>query len=581
MRTTIASILVTLVAFTYCASRIWHQTPDPTIDFGREVYVAWRIAEGEPLYTHLTYINGRLSPHVNALLFRITGPSLHAIKWFNCLQALGGLAMLYLIFRKIGGDLVAMACCVTWCILFGFAILLNDPTFNFLTPYSHDLTHGFLLALGMILLLSRAIERAWTVGWGLAGLTFGLILLTKPEVILASAAVLGVAVICGRQNLSRRSVIFLCAGLLLPPVIAWILLALKIGGSAAAWGMLGGFRWLTDQRLTELPLYRWLNGTDQPRANLIILLKWSGVWAGAAGLLTGLSWVLRNQKFETLRFIAIALGALVFGGLYRWQGDIAWPSIFRGLPLLLLVMIAVAWKLLPSPRQALIFMMLVFSLVLIAKIGLAVRITHYGFVLAAPGTLILLALLLGPLADRLGSGGWILRGGIVGVLCMVIWMYLQATDVWATKRMGARLDTPADGYFNADPQRADAITKALNFASSQIKPGETLACVPDGTLINFLLRRVNPTGHSVLLPGEMIMFGEQRITDDFANAPPDWIFVSHRDLAMQNAHAFGDDFARPLASWIAQNYTPVQGWGEKPFTTSRYGILLLRRNDLR
>ena len=56
MRSLIVSILITLATFAYCASRIWNHVPDPIIDFGREIYVAWRVSEGEALYTHLIRI---------------------------------------------------------------------------------------------------------------------------------------------------------------------------------------------------------------------------------------------------------------------------------------------------------------------------------------------------------------------------------------------------------------------------------------------------------------------------------------------------------------------------------------------
>ena len=40
----------------------WGRAPDPIIDFGREIYMPWRITEGQQLYRDFTYFNGPFSP---------------------------------------------------------------------------------------------------------------------------------------------------------------------------------------------------------------------------------------------------------------------------------------------------------------------------------------------------------------------------------------------------------------------------------------------------------------------------------------------------------------------------------------
>jgi hypothetical protein len=47
----------------------WGRAPDPVIDFGREIYIPWRITEGQHLYRDFTYFNGPFSPYFNALIF--------------------------------------------------------------------------------------------------------------------------------------------------------------------------------------------------------------------------------------------------------------------------------------------------------------------------------------------------------------------------------------------------------------------------------------------------------------------------------------------------------------------------------
>lgn len=40
------------------------------VDFGRELYVPWRLAEGDALFRDVVHFNGPLSPYLNAALFR-------------------------------------------------------------------------------------------------------------------------------------------------------------------------------------------------------------------------------------------------------------------------------------------------------------------------------------------------------------------------------------------------------------------------------------------------------------------------------------------------------------------------------
>jgi hypothetical protein len=61
----------------------WRQWPDPLVDFGRELYLPWQINAGQVLYRDLASLFGPLSPYVNALWFRLFGPSLMTLAWGN------------------------------------------------------------------------------------------------------------------------------------------------------------------------------------------------------------------------------------------------------------------------------------------------------------------------------------------------------------------------------------------------------------------------------------------------------------------------------------------------------------------
>ena len=40
----------------------WDRGPDPLVDFGRELYVSWRLTEGDVLHRDIAWFNGPLGP---------------------------------------------------------------------------------------------------------------------------------------------------------------------------------------------------------------------------------------------------------------------------------------------------------------------------------------------------------------------------------------------------------------------------------------------------------------------------------------------------------------------------------------
>src|SRR5262245_36351681 len=61
----------------------WRKWPDPLIDFGRELYLPWRLANGAVLYRDVDDFYGPLSQYLNAVLFRCFGTGLMVLVTAN------------------------------------------------------------------------------------------------------------------------------------------------------------------------------------------------------------------------------------------------------------------------------------------------------------------------------------------------------------------------------------------------------------------------------------------------------------------------------------------------------------------
>ena len=185
-----ALTVLALLLFPWLLWRGWGAWNDVLVDYGRELYVPWRITEGDVLYRDLAYFNGPLSAYLNALVFTVLGVSLRSLTIANVLvTALTGW-LLHRRLRAVGGPLSAGAGLAVFFVVFACGRFPGVGNYNFLAPYSHELTHGLLLALlafECALRGARAGGARWALG---SGLLLGLVFLTKAEVLLGVGAAL-------------------------------------------------------------------------------------------------------------------------------------------------------------------------------------------------------------------------------------------------------------------------------------------------------------------------------------------------------------------------------------------------------
>jgi hypothetical protein len=218
-------------------------------------------------------------------------------------------------------------------------------------------------------------------------------------------------------------------------------------------------------------------------------------------------------------------------------------------------------------------------MVMLFKMILRVRLYHYGFVLALPGTMVLVATMVdwfpGEIGRRKGDV-WITRAPLLAALLVTVLHFVGLTMEMVAMASSAsgngpdRFYTPSvDGYYNA----------LLDTVRHRVTPEQTLAVVPEGVIVNYLTRRHNPTGHINFMPPELVLFGEQAIIDAFRKSPPDYVLWFSRSVAEYGKRAFGDDYAVRLGAYLLGAYHPVTTGASagSPAFFGRY--LLMRRND--
>lgn len=146
----IVTILITFISLLLFT---WNTWADPVIDFGREVYIPWQITQGQHLYKDLAYFNGPLSPYFNAMIFKMFGSNLHTIFITNIFLLILFLIILWKLIYHLSDRFTAFIGTIVTICVFSFNQTTTISNYNFIAPYSHEMTHGIILSITSVFLL--------------------------------------------------------------------------------------------------------------------------------------------------------------------------------------------------------------------------------------------------------------------------------------------------------------------------------------------------------------------------------------------------------------------------------------------
>lgn len=591
---------VTFVALT---SWSWRKWADPFVDFGRELYVPWQLANDKVLYRDIAHLFGPFSQYLNALWFRLFGVSLTTLIVSNLAILAVTVTGIHYLFAASCGPSAATAASMVVLLLFGFSQYVGTGNYNFVCPYSHEATHSIALAVGVMICLYRGVRDGRVRWFALAGVLFGFVLLTKAETSLAmavaAAAGLGCAHALDRQGAriagAGASAFVGCA---LAPALGFLTyFSRHMPLSEAVRGLAGAWTTILMGAAARNVFYLQGMGLDDPLGNGMRMLK---MFLGFVLLVAALAAVdtawpqrfrsSRNtsvaRRIVKLAILIVSLGAILMVSIVA----IPWTQFPRALPLISLSAVVVFAAMFIARRNdraaAVAFVPLVmwstFSFVLLGKMMLNARIYHYGFYLAMPATLVL-AVVLVWLVPR-----WLHNGGGRGAIFRTVATLLLAAGIAVYFGISQRfyrmktleIGSSGDAIFAFDPAtdwRGKALIDALRALEATPRDA-TVAVFPEGVMINYLSRRENPTPYISLMVPEVLTFGESVIERTFEMAPPDYILLVHKDTTEYGVPYFGSDprNGQAIMDWIGRRYTTVEVIGRTPLREGGYGIAILK-----
>lgn len=585
----------------------WGRWVDPVIDFGREVYLPWRVLQGEHPGRDYVHPYGPLSVYWNAGVFAVGGVSVRTLVLANLALFAALLIALNAVLRRSFGYLPAAIATLVAVAVFGFPHYWGINNYTYAAPYSHEATHGMLALLGLLAWLGRPKGRAsaWN-GLG-AGILFGLCCLTKSEYVLAGAAVVLAAAArfwrnCPKHSAAEpqlqtkvRSAAFVrgaFGGTLLVLVIAASLLtsAMPFADAArlTANAILAPFVYADYSKSAHV--LRFL-GADNLASNLRTLAFWGAGTLAVLAVVTLVAGRLATRGDRWLKWVfGTAIGALAAATIIR----IPWLFCGTAFPALLLAGALILGRAVRARTRAgqpfslrhwNQVLLLLAAVAMLARMAFDPTISHYGFFQALLAATWICGFLLGEWPNFATPSPWARRVLCAGTLIVLLGGAgsLVRTSLKFYQVKSTPIGEGPDrifGYSSNVYLMPELWELARRYVVANSAPDSSLLVIPEGISLNYWTRRRHPLRIVDLLPATLRL-NRGEVLAELAARPPDLVvLVSRPNMEELGFKAYGQDATsgKTIVDWVIAHYTRVAHDGSPPFAPGGVGIEIYRRN---
>lgn len=597
--TNVSSLCILLAIGFFMLFVSWRRWSLIILDFGRELYIPWKLSMGGVLYRDI-YVDhyGPFSPYLNAFLFKMFGVNIMTLAFFNMGVVIIITYCIYRFFRHTANSVTGMMTAVTFLSVFAFKF----PNYNYITPYAYALTHGIALSFFSILAFYQYIRKQNTFWVVIIGLFIGTIFLTKLEVFFASIAAIGTGfiVLWRVEHFPLHKIIKVSAillfSLLLPTAVFTVYFSFFMPFQEAFLSILTQYRQLFETAVTSNAFYLTATGRIASFFYLGKILLVTGCYV----LLLFLVWsvarlVERISSTYYRMIIMIVAGASALFLLY-FMNDVPWNWLDVRIPFAFQVVVAVMgifygrsiWKSRKDKGKALdalpMLVFIIFAFVMVWKVILRVTLNVYGFALTMPATLVVVAGLVyhvPRLAAKNAQSAMFIRALSVILVAMFLVMEIGVvSDTYLTRNYlidtGKERIITYDAVLNIEGPVIDETLKKIN---EKIRPDENFLVIPEGILLNYLTRRETPSPYTSFLLGDLVMHHEEKMVERLSRRLPDYVILIDRSVSEWGFKKFGVDTGTKVSGWVIKNYIPIYTIGNIPFQGSQLcrGVIIAKR----
>jgi len=605
-----AEPLSVVALFIFLLVKSWLRWPDPLVDFPRELYMAWRVSEGDHLYERIMNWYGPLPQLIQGAGFKIFGVGLDTMVWMNIALTVGVLLLLRGIFDRLGNRLMVWLASVVFLAVFAFGYYdLTGSNFTFIAPYVSQATYGFaglLMVIWGLLHHLQSTRRRWLA---VAGLGLGIAYLDKPEPLLAALGALGIYILTqilqprqsGNVNeLSTwqnavRWATWLAAGffaIVLPVfVFFWQQGGVVYALRATNWVARSVLDPATRHAVENSSFMQKVSGFNFPVENFIIQVVAGGcLLLVCGGLALSARYWARAKKFG-VRWWILLLAAMAAVGVGEWLGWMAdeWSGIGRAI--VFPVCLAAAWYIFRSLRlamhgdtqdkqaQGLAVLGTAASLMMV-RMFLNGHLDAYGFVMMPLAVLFGIQILVMETTRALPSHARWLSTTLFTVLILsgVAVLLNFNLSVYAKKTYPVGMGRDR---FYAYPPELNSEGLMLNALIGTVKQdfpnAKTLVAFPHGIAINYHTRMQTSLAELEFTPVALGFAGPQHVVDELKAQPPDAAVLFAADYRVFDLQYFGQDegSGRDIIQWLNEHYKVIAHGSPAKDSASGYQVDLM------
>ncbi len=588
--------LVSLVGVTvFFLVTSWRRWPDTLVDFGYQLYIPWRLAQGEVLTSgHMINFYGPLSQYINAGVFSLFGQGLMILVMANLLIFGAITLVIYILCRRAWGPGAAVVATASFIAVFGFSQFIGVGNYNFATPYSHEATHGFLVCLLLVFVLIKWVKEMTPFSSFLAGFLLGLSALLKLEILMAAGVVTVAAIMIQCRNSKRlncQTIVAWSAGAIIPTSIFILYFAVFFPWKEAI--MVACHAWINifavSDVITNSGFFLNFMGLDEPWKNFINHVRATLMACALITMIGGFAWLADNCPRKGLRYLFI--GVLVVCLIWLSWFKIQWSQMGRCLLGLMLIYTSICVtdvirsnnQVKSSNIQVTRLLLALLATAMMGRMLLQGRIFQYGFYQAALAGLLVPAVLIGEFPGRLGAGKW---GRIVFIMCSLALLIPGVLKLvtYSQQNLHSKTYIVGEGVdmFYSFPPNIDPTGTIVSEISKWLKrypPGQTLDVLPIGEMINYLARQKNPLSTFSIFPYCFTKEHEENTVKDLELHPPDRIVIISVGLSDFGIRSYGEKpgSGQLIIQKVAENYEIEASIGGDPRDTKIGGVILKRK----
>ena len=455
-------LLIILIGFIFCKGHY----SNLLTDFGREMIFPEAIANGKVLYKDILCIYFPLAYQINALGFKIFGPSLNVLEIFGFINSIIFSTTIYIICKEFLSRKFSLLYSITTAIATSF----NGSLFNFILPYSSSMTYGVTAYTVSTLFVLKYVKGKNIINIRFAFLAAGFAFACKGEYGILFIILLFTSIII-KPCLIKENILNICLFCMIP-MISWgtiFVQGLSISEFITAMLFMKKF-FTTDSMIYHISrtgsIFRIENLALYTRCIIGLLIFWG----------TSLLLFKTALKNKFLYLICIILSAFIVN-----KTNISLHTAI--LPLFVSIYLLFNLKKIYSDKV--IFLLVLSALALNLRTYWSLILTLYGMYTAPLLILAAIVLIFNYAKESIKKED--LKNFVIFITTIYLVFFTWFT-VYQRNHNNTLLQGEQGSVYLPDKQ-AKMLSYVISYIQTYTKPSDKILILPEGTAINFLVKR--------------------------------------------------------------------------------------------